>query len=121
MTRRDIVLLRRSLVLVWLATAAASVLEAHGRSAVLLQQAGVAGAPLGAVLLWGGIALDVAVGLLLWRAPLRPAATAGLAATLAMTAITSALLPGLWLDPLGPLTKNLPILAALVVLRRNAS
>jgi len=121
MTPRDIALLRRSLVLVWLATAAASAWEAHGRSAALLLQAGVAASTLGTAMLWGGVALDVAVGLLLWRAPLRLAATAALAATLAMTVITSAVLPGLWLDPLGALTKNLPILAVLLVLRRNAS
>lgn len=120
MTPRDIALLRRSLALVWLATAGASLWEAHGRSALLLQQAGVAGSTLGAAMLWGGSAMDLVVGLLLWRAPLRLAATTALIATLAMTVITSAVLPGLWLDPLGALTKNLPILAALVLLRRNA-
>ena len=120
MTARDLTLLRRSLVLVWFITAFASAWEAHGRSAALLQQAGVGGA-LAPWMLWGGVALDVAIGLLLWLAPARPAATAALAATLAMTLVTSAVLPGQWLDPLGSLSKNLPILAALVVLRRNAS
>ena len=119
MTARDLTLLRRSLVLVWFITAFASAWEAHGRSAALLQQAGVGGA-LAPWMLWGGVALDVAIGLLLWLAPPRPAATAALAATLAMTLVTSAVLPGQWLDPLGSLSKNLPILAALVVLRRNA-
>jgi hypothetical protein len=71
-------------------------------------------------MLWGGVALDVAIGLLLWLAPLRLAATAALAATLAMTLITTAVLPGQWLDPLGSLVKNLPILAALMLLRRHA-
>ena len=120
MNARDIALLRRSLVFVWFATAGASLWEAHGRSAALLQQAGVGGSSLGTAMLWGGVALDLAIGGLLWRAPLRPAATAALVATLAMTAVTSAVLPGLWLDPLGALTKNLPIIAALVVLRRHA-
>ena len=83
--------------------------------------AGVAGSTLGSAMLWGGVVLDLALGLALWRAPLRGAATAALVATLTMTLITSAVLPGLWLDPLGALTKNLPILAALLVLRRNAS
>ena len=36
-----------------------------------------------------------------------------------MTIVTTALLPAMWLHPLGPLLKNLPIAAALVVLRRN--
>jgi len=120
MTARDIDLLRRSLVFVWLATAAASLWEADGRSAAVLRQAGVDGSALGTAMLWGGIALDLAIGVLLWRAPLRLAATLALVATLAMTVVTSVVLPGLWLDPLGALIKNLPILAALVVLRRNA-
>ena len=120
MTARDLDLLRRSLVLVWFVTAFASAWEAHGRSAALLHQAGVDGA-LAAAMLWGGVALDVTVGLLLWLAPPRPAATTALVATLAMTVVTTVVLPGQWLDPLGSLSKNLPILAALVVLRRNAS
>ncbi len=121
MTRRDIVLLRGSLILVWLSTAFASAWEAHGRSAVLLHQAGVDTQPLAFAMLWGGVAFDTAVGLLMWLGPLRVAATVAIAATLSMTLITSAVLPGLWLDPLGSLSKNLPILAALVVLRRNTS
>jgi len=120
MTARDIRLLRASLVAVWLITALASAWEAHGRSAALLHTAGVDGAP-AALMLWGGIALDAAIGLLLACAPLRVASTAALAATLAMTAITTAVLPGQWLDPLGALSKNLPILAALVILRRHAN
>ncbi len=120
MTRRDLALLRASLVLVWLATAFASAWEAPGRSAALLLQAGVAGSPLAAALLWGGVACDAGVGLLLAFGPPRLAATVALAAVLAMTALTSVLLPGLWLDPLGALTKNLPIAAALVVLRRHS-
>ncbi len=119
MTTRDIRLLKASLVAVWWLTAFASAWEAHGRSDALLRQAGV-GASLAAPMLWGGIALDTAIGALLAFAPTRLAATAAFVATLAMTAITTAVLPGQWLDPLGSLAKNLPILAALVVLRRHS-
>jgi hypothetical protein len=120
MTPRDIALLRRSLVAVWCVTALVSALGAHDRSAALLAAAGVA-APLPAALaLWGGIALDATIGLALAFAPLRLAATLALAATLLMTVVTTALLPATWLDPLGSLLKNLPILALLVVLRRNS-
>ena len=115
----DLLLLRHSLVVVWFVTAFASAWEAHGRSAALLHAAGIDGA-LAHMMLWGGVTLDVAIGLLLWLAPLRLAATAALVATLAMTLITTAVLPGQWLDPLGSLVKNLPILAALVLLRRHA-
>jgi hypothetical protein len=119
MNARDFDLLRRSLVLVWLITAGASAWEASGRSAALLHLAGVDGT-LAAAMLWGGVALDAAIGALLWLAPPRLATGAAFVAALAMTLVTSAVLPGAWLDPLGSLSKNLPILAALVVLRRNA-
>jgi len=117
---RDLALLRASLAAVWLGTAVVSVLEAHGRSAALLAATGVRSPALLALMLWGGAALDAAIGLLLAFAPPRLAATCALAGALAMTIVTTALLPALWLDPIGPLLKNLPILAALVVLRRQA-
>ncbi len=118
---RDAALLRASLVLVWLLTALASVLEAHGRGAVLLAQAGIASPALAAAALWSGVAFDVAVGLLLWLRPGRASHGLALFATLLMTVVTTTLLPAMWLDPLGPLLKNLPIAAALVVLRRSSS
>jgi hypothetical protein len=120
MDAADLALLRRSLVTVWLGTALASALGAGGRSAVLLDAAGVQAPALAALVLWGGVALDAALGLLLAFGPPRLAATLALGATLLMTVVTTALLPGQWLDPLGALLKNLPILAALVVLRRNS-
>jgi DoxX-like family len=119
MTAPELRLLKASLAAVWLLTAFASAWEAHGRSAALLQAAGVDGT-LAAAMLWGGVALDLALGLALWLAPTRLAATGALAATLVMTAITTAVLPSQWLDPLGSLSKNLPILAALWLLRRHA-
>lgn len=118
MNPQDRTLLKASLVAVWLLTAFASAWEAHGRSAALLREAGVDGT-LAALMLWGGVALDAALGLALWFAPTRLAATAALAATLVMTVITTAVLPAQWLDPLGSLAKNLPILAALWLLRRH--
>lgn len=120
MNVRDLRLLKASLVAVWLLTAFASGWESHGRSAALLHEAGVDG-PLAAAMLWGGVALDLALGLALWLAPTRIAATAALAATLVMTVITTAVLPAQWLDPLGSLSKNLPILAALWLLRRHSN
>jgi ABC-type branched-subunit amino acid transport system permease subunit len=120
MSDRDLSLLRCSLVLVWLGTALVSALGAHGRSAALLEDAGIHEPASTTLMLWGGIAFDVVIGLLLCFAPLRLSATIALAATLAMTVISTAVLPSAWLDPLGSLLKNLPIPAMLVVLRRNA-
>jgi hypothetical protein len=114
---REATWLRASLVAVWLITALASALEMNGRSAGLLAAAGIHSPALAATALWGGVALDVVVGLALCFAPLRAASTLAIAATLLLTLVATALLPSLWLDPLGPLSKNLPILASLLVLR----
>ena len=65
------------------------------------------------------MAWDTLVGLALAAWPRRRAVDAALASMLALTAVASLLLPSMWLHPLGPLLKNLPIGAALVVLRRN--
>lgn len=54
---------------------------------------------------------------------LRPGHTSYLAALLAMlfmTLVATLLLPGLWLHPLGPLTKNVPMVAVLALLARQA-
>jgi hypothetical protein len=116
---QDARLLRASLAAVWLITAAVSAVEAGGRGAALLAAAGVHSPLVANLLLWGGVALDMVVGLALCFAPPRAGATLALASTLVMTIVATVLLPSLWLDPLGPLSKNLPILAALLVLRRR--
>ena len=62
---------------------------------------------------WAGAALDVALGLaLLWRSWRRPAAIAQLAIMALYTALATVALPSLWLDPFGPLLKNLAVLTA---------
>ncbi len=117
---RDATVLRASLVAVWLATALASALEAHGQSAALLARGGVTSPTWAAFALWSGVALDVVLGLLLWLRPRRAVFDIALAATALMTVVATVLLPAMWLHPLGPLVKNLPIVAVLFVLRRNA-
>jgi hypothetical protein len=118
---RETAWLRASLVAVWLITALASALEVDGRSAALLLAAGIHSPAVAAAALWSGVALDAGVGLALCVAPLRVASTLAIGATLLLTLVATALLPSLWLDPLGPLSKNLPILAALLVLRGRSS
>lgn len=116
--RRTDPLLHASLVAVWLGTALASALEARGQSVALLVGAGLHDARWQAALIWGGIAADAAVGLWLAVRPGRASFTAALALMAVMTAIATALQPTLWLHPLGPLLKNLPIAALLVHLIR---
>lgn len=119
MTPKDKNLLRYSLVIVWLGTAVASAVEYHGASHTLLEQAGLQSAAWMHAWIGGGIATDLLMGLALWAWPVRRTYAAALALMLLMTTIATALLPSLWLDPLGPLLKNLPIAALLVVLYRS--
>lgn len=109
-------LLRYSLVAVWLWTGVVSLIEWQGQSTALLQAGGIHNSSTQDWLIGSGAALDVALGLWLWLRPGRPAYAAALAAMLLMTITASILLPGLWLHPLGPLSKNLPIAAALWLL-----
>jgi len=69
--------------------------------------------------LYGAAALDLAFGALS-LAPRRPAWlwTAQAALILAYTLIISVRLPEFWLHPYGPILKNLPMLAALLLLAR---
>lgn len=116
----DARLLRASLIAVWLITIAASLLECNGQSLALLRQGGVHSLPLAHALIAAGVALDAALALaLIWR-PGRAAYALAAASVIGLTLIATALLPALWLHPIGPLSKNLPILAILAVLWRRA-
>jgi hypothetical protein len=112
-------LLRFSLALVWLATAAVSLLEIHGQSADLLFAARVIDRSWQTGIVWLGAGIDAALGLAILVCPGRRTYLAALWAMLFMTVAATILIPGLWLHPLGPLTKNVPIAAALWILSRT--
>ena len=114
-------LLRYSLVAVWLATALVSVWELHGQSGALLVGLPTAWtqgpAPwLPTAIILAGAAADAVLGLWLALRPGRGAYWAALLLMAAMTLLATAIHPAWWLHPLGPLTKNLPIAAILLVL-----
>ena len=115
-------LLRLSLVAVWLVTAAVSLVELNGQSRQVLADAGVA-SPSWLVqgLIVGGAVADLLVGIALWRWPGRASYIAALALMATMTVAATVLQPALWLHPLGPLLKNLPIAAVLWHLIRRAT
>lgn len=115
-------LLRLSLVAVWLFTAVASIVELNGQSRQVLAAAGIA-SPQWLVqgLIVGGAAADLAVGIALWRWPGRASYAVALALMLVMTLVATVLQPGLWLHPLGPLLKNIPIAVLLWHLYRRAA
>lgn len=115
---KDQLWLRLSIVAVWLSTAIVSVWELQGQSAQLLLAAGVRDASLARVLILAGAGVDAALGLAMLLWPARWSYLAALAVMALMTLVASVLDPSLWLHPLGPLTKNLPIAALLLVLAK---
>lgn len=91
-------------------------MEAHGQSLQLMRDAGVHHPRWQALGIWGGIALDTVLGLAMCWCPRRATWIAALLAMGAMTLVATVLAPVLWLHPLGPLLKNLPVAAVLWVL-----
>ena len=111
--------LRLSLVFVWLWTALVSVWELQGQSRDLLFAGGISDVGVANALVLAGAALDAILGLWLLLRPTRPAYLLALATMVLMTLVATALSPYLWLHPLGPLSKNIPIAAVLWVLARK--
>jgi hypothetical protein len=116
----DFRLLRYSLVAVWLGTAFVSVVEWRGQSQDLLRGSELVPAGWSDGLIAAGVAVDLLLGLMLWLRPNRVTYGAALFVMSVMTALASFMQPSLWLHPLGPLLKNLPIAAALWVLAKGA-
>ena len=111
--------LRLSLVFVWLWTAAVSVWELQGQSRALLVAGGVSDAQVANAVVLAGAALDAILGLWLWLRPTRTAYLLALSILAVMTVVATVLSPYLWLHPLGPLSKNIPIAAVLWMLARK--
>jgi DoxX-like family len=117
----ELSVLRAGLIFVWLGTAFASVWELHGQSHQLLTGAGIHDRSLALMLILGGAGLDAALGCAMWIKPGRTVYLAALGTMVAMTLAATAAAPTLWLHPLGPLTKNVPIAIALWILARTRS
>lgn len=123
MTRRDaqlrwaLPLLRMSLAAVFVVTALLSFgLYPRDASLALLARTGLVGGA-ATLALYAGAVLDLAIGLAMLL-PLRrgPVYAGAIALVLAYTAIITLALPEFWRHPFGPVLKNLPVLAALVLL-----
>lgn len=119
-TQHEQTLLRASLILVWWITVAASLWEWNGQSLELLRAGGVSSTSLAHALIAAGTGLDAVLALALMCWPGRWVYALTAAAVVLLTLLASLLLPQLWLHPIGPLSKNLPILAALWTLWRRA-
>jgi nucleoside-diphosphate-sugar epimerase len=111
-------LLRVSIAIMWLVSGLVSLGPYPVDSSLaLLAAVGLTSRPLAAAALYGAAVLDIALGVgtlvlrkrrLLWLAQI--------AVVMAYTVIISVRLPHLWLEPFGPILKNLPVLAALWLL-----
>jgi len=120
MSPSDNSIARFSLIVVWLLTALVSVMNVHGISNDLLQANAIIPASWHGWIIWGGAAIDLLLGLLMVIKPSRMVYLSALLMTVLMTVIASWVEPALWLHPLGPISKNLPIIALLWQLAKGA-
>ena len=107
--------LRAMLVLLWLASALLGLFQGAARTAEVVRALGLSQAFADPLRIASSM-MDLAIAALvafdrrgLRSTPIQLAAVAG------YTAVIGLALPHLWLDPLGPLLKNLPILLAIAV------
>ena len=110
-------LLRLALAIVWIVAGVVSAfLYPEDASLALLARTGLTGTAAYAAL-YGASLLDFALGVATWALPRRRLLwLVQIAVVVAYTAIVTVALPEQWLHPYGPVVKNLPILAALVLL-----
>jgi uncharacterized protein YbjT (DUF2867 family) len=110
-------LLRASLALVWIGSGVVSLgLYPVTDSLAMLARVGLTGA-IAKAALYGAAALDIVLGIATWLLKRRRWLwRAQFALIVAYSGIIAVKLPELWLHPFGPLLKNLPMLAALVLL-----
>lgn len=118
MNAQDIRLARWSLIAVWLWTALVSIQQMDGMSRTLLAADARIPPDLYGAIIWAGALVDAALGLLMAFRPSRRVYLSALAMTLLMTLVGTVIDPTLWLHPLGPMSKNLPILVLLWMLAR---
>jgi hypothetical protein len=106
--------LRYALALFWILSAITGMLDVRGWGVLLVNQLSI-GMGLALFVVGAACIINAVVALFVFRAwkPRRLAAVQ-LVLVLAYTAIATLLFPSLWLEPLGPLLKNVPILAAIV-------
>lgn len=109
-------ILQASISFTWIFTALCSAwFYPTSQSYALLTQIGIASF-LQPILLYGASALDVFIGItVLCNYRTKQIGMLQLAVVIAYTALITWTLPHLWLDPLGPIVKNIPFIAAILV------
>jgi uncharacterized protein YbjT (DUF2867 family) len=114
--------LRWSIAAVWILTGIVSLgVYPTSGSYELLRRSGVTGL-LAPVFLYGAALLDLVLGFAtLFMSRRRTLWTLQIALIIAYTAIITVKLPEFWIHPYGPIVKNLPLLAAIWLLREMES
>jgi hypothetical protein len=120
MSATDMRIARCSLVIVWLWTALVSAGQVDGASRDLLRANPEIPTALYPWLIWSGATTDLVLGLWMLFQPSRAVYLGALGVMLLMTLVATWVDPTLWLHPLGPISKNLPIAALLWLLARKA-
>ena len=106
--------LRYSLGFLWVVSGVTGLLDMRGWAVLLVKELPI-GMGLALVLLSAACLADLVVAVLVvrrWRP--RLLARVQFALVLFYTAIATMLFPSLWMEPLGPLLKNIPILGAIL-------
>jgi hypothetical protein len=100
----------------WVGSGAVGLIQPASITAPIGAAFGLSGAA-ASVAVWVGCLLDLAIGMLL-LARWRPGVLAALqlAVVAAYTAGLTFAQPSLWADPFGPLLKNVPVAAAILIL-----
>lgn len=112
-------LLHFSIAVVWLWSSMVGIAGLNGDSRSMLEHSWVSMPRIvvdALIITASGVAFGV--GILLFK-PHPKIYLLALSALLAMMATTTVLSPGIWLDPYGPMLKNLPIAAILIHLYRR--
>jgi uncharacterized protein YbjT (DUF2867 family) len=100
-----------ALSLFWIVTGLISLGPGWEDGIGLMFEGGAAGPAASATVIAGALA-DIGIGIgIAFRRTARPALYAAIALSLAYAAVGTVLVPRLWIEPLGPLLKILPILA----------
>jgi uncharacterized protein YbjT (DUF2867 family) len=108
--------LRLAIAFIWLATGVVSAFFSTAEGFRLLERVGITG-PLADVALYGTSYFEIVLGIATafgWR--VRLLGVVQIALMLGFMAILSVGMPELWLHPFGPLTKNIPLIAATLVM-----
>jgi uncharacterized protein YbjT (DUF2867 family) len=99
-----------SLSIFWIATALISLGPGWTAGIALMHEGGVKGVAAPATVIAGALA-DLAIGIgIAWRRTAKHSLYVAIALSLVYALIGTALLPRLWVEPLGPLLKILPVL-----------